>query len=120
MVRVAIAGGTSPTLGRSIVTAILATGRHEAIILSRARDDGTVSALKLNPESLYIPHMLVLNQFLLLYQPFANIYRLRSVLRDEPAHRQSDTTAPYQADRYLKVFGSTENPDHRHVHQRRG
>jgi hypothetical protein len=42
MVRVAVAGGSSPTLGRSIVTAILATGKHEAIILSRKRPDATV------------------------------------------------------------------------------
>ena len=37
MVRVAIAGGTSPTLGRSIVTAILRAGKHEPIILSRSK-----------------------------------------------------------------------------------
>ena len=35
MVNVAVAGGTSPTLGKSIVEAILATGRHKVIILSR-------------------------------------------------------------------------------------
>ncbi|KAL1955732.1 hypothetical protein VTO42DRAFT_8130 [Malbranchea cinnamomea] len=44
MVKVAIAGGSSPTLGRSIVKAILATnGRHTPIILSRRkpRNSGT-------------------------------------------------------------------------------
>lgn len=35
MVKVAIAGGTSPTLGRALVEAILATSKHEVIILSR-------------------------------------------------------------------------------------
>ena len=35
MVLVAIAGGTSATLGRSLVTAILATGKHEVVIVSR-------------------------------------------------------------------------------------
>lgn len=35
MVKVAIAGGTSPTLGRSIVSAILHTKSHQPIILSR-------------------------------------------------------------------------------------
>jgi uncharacterized protein YbjT (DUF2867 family) len=36
MVLVAIAGGTSPTLGRSIVSAILKEGNHEVVILSRS------------------------------------------------------------------------------------
>jgi NAD dependent epimerase/dehydratase family enzyme len=35
MVLVAVAGGTSPTLGKSLVTAILATGKHDVLILSR-------------------------------------------------------------------------------------
>ena len=35
MVLVAIAGGTSPTLGRSIVTALLRSGKHQVIILFR-------------------------------------------------------------------------------------
>ena len=35
MVLVAIAGGTSPTLGSSIVNAILASGNHSPVILSR-------------------------------------------------------------------------------------
>lgn len=35
MVNVAVAGGTSPTLGKSIVEAILATGKHKVIILAR-------------------------------------------------------------------------------------
>ncbi|KIV89049.1 hypothetical protein, variant [Exophiala mesophila] len=39
MVRVAVAGGTSPTLGRSIVTAILENGRHDVVILSRKVPD---------------------------------------------------------------------------------
>ncbi|KAK2780734.1 hypothetical protein FQN53_001002 [Emmonsiellopsis sp. PD_33] len=40
MVKVAIAGGTSPTLGHSIIKAILATnGRHTPIILSRLKPD---------------------------------------------------------------------------------
>lgn len=37
MVLVAIAGGSSPTLGRSIITAILQAGHHEPIILSRSK-----------------------------------------------------------------------------------
>ncbi|KEF51152.1 uncharacterized protein A1O9_12766 [Exophiala aquamarina CBS 119918] len=48
MVLVAVAGGSSPTLGRSIVTAILATGKHEGVILSRKRLDATEA-----PASLY-------------------------------------------------------------------
>ena len=35
MVKVAIAGGTSPTLGKAFTEAILATGKHEVVILSR-------------------------------------------------------------------------------------
>ncbi|KAF3482882.1 isoflavone reductase family protein [Arthroderma uncinatum] len=46
MVKVAIAGGSSPTLGHSVVSALLATnGRHTPIILSRKKaDDGTTSS----------------------------------------------------------------------------
>jgi hypothetical protein len=40
MVLVAIPGGSSPTLGRSIVTAVQGTGRHEVVILSRAKSKG--------------------------------------------------------------------------------
>jgi uncharacterized protein YbjT (DUF2867 family) len=36
MVLVAIAGGASPTLGRSIVSAVLKEGNHEVVILSRS------------------------------------------------------------------------------------
>jgi uncharacterized protein YbjT (DUF2867 family) len=39
MVYVAVAGGTSPTLGRSIITAILEAGNHTPIILSRSKSD---------------------------------------------------------------------------------
>jgi NmrA-like family len=39
MVLVAIAGGTSRTLGHSIVTAILEAGKHDPIILSRSKPD---------------------------------------------------------------------------------
>ncbi|ERF75642.1 hypothetical protein EPUS_04622 [Endocarpon pusillum Z07020] len=39
MVLAAIAGGTSPTLGRSIVTAILEAGNHTPIILSRSKPE---------------------------------------------------------------------------------
>jgi NmrA-like family len=41
MVLVAIAGGTSPTLGHSIVTAILEAGNHTPVILSRAKPDSS-------------------------------------------------------------------------------
>ncbi len=37
MVLAAIAGGTSPTLGRSIVTAMLRAGNHTPVILSRSK-----------------------------------------------------------------------------------
>jgi len=37
MAIVAIAGATSPTLGRSIVTAILEAGNHTPMILSRSK-----------------------------------------------------------------------------------
>ncbi len=39
MVLAAIAGGTSPTLGRSIVTAILKAGNHKPVILSRCKPE---------------------------------------------------------------------------------
>lgn len=39
MALAAIAGGTSPTLGRSIVTAILKAGNHTPIILSRSKPE---------------------------------------------------------------------------------
>ena len=39
MVLVAVAGGTSPTLGKSIVNAIIKDGDHEVVILSRANPD---------------------------------------------------------------------------------
>ena len=39
MVLVAVAGGTSPTLGKSIVNAIIQEGDHEVVILSRANSD---------------------------------------------------------------------------------
>lgn len=48
MVVVAIAGGSSPTLGRSIVTAILEAGVHTPIILSRFRTDAEAA-----PETKY-------------------------------------------------------------------
>lgn len=41
MVRVAVAGGSSPTLGRSIVTALLNGGKHDVVILS-SKTSGTV------------------------------------------------------------------------------
>ncbi|EEQ29382.1 hypothetical protein McanMca71_004275 [Microsporum canis] len=42
MVKVAVAGGSSPTLGHSVVSALLATnGRHTPVILSRKKVDGT-------------------------------------------------------------------------------
>ncbi|EFE43690.1 isoflavone reductase family protein [Trichophyton verrucosum HKI 0517] len=42
MVKVAIAGGSSPTLGHSVVSALLATnGRHTPVILSRKREGGS-------------------------------------------------------------------------------
>lgn len=41
MVNVAIAGGTSPTLGKSITEAILATGKHKVVILTRESTDST-------------------------------------------------------------------------------
>jgi uncharacterized protein YbjT (DUF2867 family) len=40
MVLVAIAGGSSGGLGRSIIHALLSSGKHTPIILSRARPDG--------------------------------------------------------------------------------
>jgi uncharacterized protein YbjT (DUF2867 family) len=39
MVLVAVAGGTSPTLGKSIVNAIITEGNHEVVILSRASSE---------------------------------------------------------------------------------
>src|SRR2546423_11562151 len=48
MVLVAVAGGTSPTLGRSIVNAIIKDGNHEVVILSR-----TSSGLGCNSRSKY-------------------------------------------------------------------
>ena len=48
MVLVAVAGGTSPTLGKSIVNAILEDANHEVVILSRAR-----SACSCNSKSQY-------------------------------------------------------------------
>ncbi|EFQ99949.1 isoflavone reductase [Nannizzia gypsea CBS 118893] len=42
MVKVAIAGGSSPTLGHSVVSALLATGgRHTPMILSRKKENGS-------------------------------------------------------------------------------
>ena len=43
MVLVAVAGGSSPTLGRAIVGAILVTGKHEVLILSRKPEQDDVS-----------------------------------------------------------------------------
>jgi hypothetical protein len=39
MVLVAVAGGTSPTLGKSIVNAIIKEGNHEVVILSRVTSE---------------------------------------------------------------------------------
>ncbi|EED21340.1 isoflavone reductase family protein [Talaromyces stipitatus ATCC 10500] len=45
MVKVAIAGGSSPTLGESLVSALLSTnGRHTPIILSRQSDNTRISS----------------------------------------------------------------------------
>jgi uncharacterized protein YbjT (DUF2867 family) len=44
MALVAIAGGTSPTLGRSITTAILRSGKHSPVILSRSKAGSDDSA----------------------------------------------------------------------------
>jgi uncharacterized protein YbjT (DUF2867 family) len=44
MVHVAVAGGTSPTLGRSIITAILEAGNHTPFILSRSKSDSESSS----------------------------------------------------------------------------
>lgn len=44
MVLVAIAGGTSPSLGRSITTAILKSGKHSPVILSRSKAGSDDSA----------------------------------------------------------------------------
>jgi uncharacterized protein YbjT (DUF2867 family) len=46
MVLVAIPSGTSPTAGRSIISAILATEKHQVIIISR-----TPSSLPLPPQT---------------------------------------------------------------------
>ncbi|KAL5351280.1 hypothetical protein ACLOAV_003132 [Pseudogymnoascus australis] len=45
MVKVAVAGGSSPTLGHSVVTALLSTnGRHKPIILSRQKNPTQTSS----------------------------------------------------------------------------
>ena len=43
MVRIAVVGGTSPTPGRSIVTALVNNGKYDVVILSRNKSDGKVS-----------------------------------------------------------------------------
>lgn len=53
MVLVAVAGGSSPTLGRSIVTAIQETGEHKAVILSRLVDEKEVKILRPSNTHLY-------------------------------------------------------------------
>ncbi|KAJ6010353.1 hypothetical protein N7451_001765 [Penicillium sp. IBT 35674x] len=59
--RVAVAGGTSPTLGASIVSALLAThGRYTPVILSREnkREASRLSPLQQNVEIRYVDYSL--------------------------------------------------------------
>lgn len=58
MVLVAVAGGTSPTLGRSIITAILAAGAHTPVILSRSTsaDLGSAPAAKYGAQIRYVDY----------------------------------------------------------------
>lgn len=53
MVNVAVAGGTSPTLGKSIVQAILATCKHKVIILSRQESSSGPTNVQTQPLSKY-------------------------------------------------------------------
>ncbi|KAK5092082.1 hypothetical protein LTR70_005047 [Exophiala xenobiotica] len=53
MVNVAVAGGTSPTLGQSIIQAILATGKHKVLILSRRESSPGPTNVHTPPPSKY-------------------------------------------------------------------
>lgn len=63
MVKVAVAGGSSPTLGHSVVTALLSTnGRHTPIILSRQKNPTQTSSEQFTTTRTTFPPPLSTNQ----------------------------------------------------------